>query len=69
MSCSADRQALGKITREGVFVEQLEMEPAKYLPDVTHAELGGDVVKIDLTRPMNEIRAELSRFRSVRGCR
>jgi len=62
VSCSADRQALGKITREGVFVEQLETEPAKYLPDVTHAELGGDVVQIDLTRPMSEIRAALSRY-------
>jgi fumarate hydratase, class I len=62
VSCSADRQALGKITREGVFVEQLETEPAKYLPDVTHAELGGDVVQIDLTRPMSEIRAALSKY-------
>jgi fumarate hydratase class I len=61
VSCSADRQALGKITREGVFLEQLETEPAKYLPDVTHAELGGDVVRIDLTRPMTEIRATLSK--------
>src|SRR6185503_12950241 len=62
VSCSADRQALGKITREGVFVEQLETEPAKYLPDVTHAELGGDVVQIDLTQPMADIRAALSKY-------
>jgi fumarate hydratase class I len=62
VSCSADRQALGKITREGVFLEQLETEPAKYLPDVTHEELPGEVVKIDLTRPMTEIRATLSRY-------
>jgi fumarate hydratase class I len=62
VSCSADRQALGKITRDGVFVEQLETDPAKYLPDVTHAELGGDVVRIDLGRPMSEIRATLSRY-------
>ncbi|HEX4449578.1 MAG TPA: fumarate hydratase [Kofleriaceae bacterium] len=62
VSCSADRQALGKITRDGVFLEQLETEPSKYLPDVTHADLGGDVVKIDLTRPMSEIRATLSKY-------
>jgi fumarate hydratase class I len=61
VSCSADRQALGKITREGVFVEQLETDPARFLPDATHAELGGEVVKIDLNRPMSELRAELSR--------
>jgi fumarate hydratase, class I len=62
VSCSADRQALGKITRDGVFLEQLETDPAKYLPDVTHEELGGDVVRIDLNRPMSEIRATLSRY-------
>jgi fumarate hydratase class I len=64
VSCSADRQALGKITRDGVFLEQLEQDPAKYLPEVTHAELddGADVVRIDLNRPMAEIRAELSRY-------
>jgi fumarate hydratase class I len=62
VSCSADRQALGKITRDGVFLEQLETDPAKYLPDVTHAELGGEVVQIDLARPMREIRAQLSRY-------
>jgi len=62
VSCSADRQALGKITKDGIFLEQLETDPAKYLPDVTHAELGGEVVKIDLTMPMSEIRATLSRY-------
>src|SRR5882762_3584613 len=46
VSCSADRQALGKITREGVFLEQLETEPSKYLPEVTHDELPGEVVRI-----------------------
>ncbi|MEX2207803.1 MAG: fumarate hydratase [Myxococcota bacterium] len=61
VSCSADRQILGKITRDGVFLEQLETNPAKYLPDVASEELGGDVVKIDLRRPMREILAELSR--------
>jgi fumarate hydratase class I len=62
VSCSADRQALGKITREGVFLEQLEMDPAKYLPEPTAEDLEGEVVKIDLRRPMSEIRAELSRY-------
>ncbi len=61
VSCSADRQILGKITRDGVFLEQLEANPAKYLPDVTGDELGGNVVRIDLRRPMREITAELSR--------
>ena len=61
--CSADRQALGKITAEGVFLEQLETDPARYLPDITDEDLeGGEVVRIDLTRPMDEIRAELSRY-------
>ncbi|HYL50837.1 MAG TPA: fumarate hydratase [Acidimicrobiia bacterium] len=63
VSCSADRQALGKITADGVFLEQLETDPAKYLPDVTEADLEGDpVVAIDLERPMSEIRATLSRY-------
>ncbi|MBM63575.1 MAG: fumarate hydratase [Acidobacteria bacterium] len=62
VSCSADRQALAKITREGVFLEQLEENPAKYLPDVTPDDLGGDVVRVDLNRPMSEILADLSRY-------
>ena len=62
VSCSADRQALGKITSEGVFLEQLEHDPAHYLPAPGAEELGGDVVQVDLNRPMNEIRAQLSRF-------
>ena len=62
VSCSADRQALGKITRDGIFLEQLETDPAQYLPEATDAELDGDVVRIDLSRPMSEIRAELSRY-------
>jgi fumarate hydratase class I len=61
VSCSADRQALGQITREGVFVEELERDPAKYLPAVDPAALGGPVVEIDLTRPMGEILSALSR--------
>ena len=61
VSCAADRQALGKITKDGVFLEELEHNPAKYLPDVDAAALGGAVVKIDLTRPMQEILAQLSK--------
>ena len=61
VSCSADRQALGKITKDGVFLEELEHNPAKYLPDVDAAALGGAVVKIDLTRPMKEILAQLTK--------
>ena len=62
VSCSADRQALGKITAEGVFLEQLDRDPAKYLPETTDEKLSDDVVKIDLNRPMAEIRAELSKY-------
>jgi fumarate hydratase, class I len=72
VSCSADRQALGKITAEGVFLEQLETDPARFLPETTGEHLdeeavgvgstgAGAVVRVDLTRPMEEIRAELSR--------
>jgi fumarate hydratase, class I len=61
VSCSADRQALGKITREGVFLEELERDPARFLPAVDEAALAGDVVKIDLNRPMKGILAELAR--------
>jgi fumarate hydratase class I len=65
VSCSADRQALGKITAQGVFLEQLERDPARFLPETTDAHLGSadaDVVHVDLNRPMSEIRAELSRY-------
>jgi fumarate hydratase class I len=63
VSCSADRQALAKITPSGVYLEQLEKDPARFLPDVTEAQLGGEeTVHIDLNRPMDEIRAELSRY-------
>ena len=62
VSCSADRQALGKITKDGVFLEQLEEHPAQYLPDLDQEKLGGDVVKIDLNKPMSEIRAQLSKY-------
>ena len=62
VSCSADRQVLAKITRDGVFIEQLEENPAKYLPDVTDDELPEDVVKINLNRPMPEILTELAKY-------
>ncbi len=59
VSCSADRQILGKITKDGVFLEQLETNPAQYLPEITEKDLDGQVVNIDLNRPMAEILAEL----------
>jgi fumarate hydratase class I len=64
VSCSADRQALGKVTPDGVFLEQLETDPAQYLPDPTEADAGtgAGVVRVDLNRPMDEIRAELSKY-------
>ncbi|MFD9741077.1 fumarate hydratase [Umezawaea sp. NPDC059074] len=60
VSCSADRQVKAKITAEGVFLEQLERDPAHFLPDVEDEHLSDEVVKIDLTLPMTEIRAALS---------
>jgi fumarate hydratase class I len=62
VSCSADRQALGKITAEGVFLEQLEHDPAHYLPEVTDDHFDDSAVQIDLNRPMDEIRATLSKL-------
>jgi fumarate hydratase class I len=62
VSCAADRQATAKITRDGVFLEELEHNPAKYLPEVDTSRLGGEVVQIDLNRPMKEILATLSRY-------
>lgn len=59
VSCSADRQILGKITKDGMFLEQLETDPAKYLPEVTETD-DSEVVQIDLSRPMQEIRYQLS---------
>ena len=61
VSCSADRQALGKITSEGIFLEKLEDDPARFLPETLEGELSGEVVPIDLNKPMNEIRSELSK--------
>ncbi len=62
VSCSADRQAKAKINGNGVFLEQLETDPAQYLTDTGETELDSEVVRIDLSRPMSEIRAELSRY-------
>jgi fumarate hydratase, class I len=62
VSCSADRQSKAKITRDGIFLEQLETNPAKYLPDVADEQLDAEVVRIDLNRPMAEITAELSKY-------
>ena len=62
VSCSADRQALGMITRDGVFLERLETDPARFLPEVSPEQLQTDAVHIDLTRPMAEILAELSKY-------
>jgi fumarate hydratase class I len=61
VSCSADRQCLGKITKDGVFLEALERDPAKYLPEAKAQQLSDEVVRIDLNRPMSAIRAELSK--------
>ena len=61
VSCSADRQALGKITKDGIFLEQLERDPAHYLPEIDESHLGGEVVRVDLNQPMSAIRAQLSR--------
>jgi len=60
VSCAADRQILGKIDTHGIFLEELETNPAKYLPEIEDGKLGGDVVAIDLTKPMSEIRRGLS---------
>jgi len=62
VSCSADRQAKAKITREGVFLEQLEAEPAHYLPEITDDHLDDEVVRIDLNRPMTDVREQLARL-------
>ena len=62
VSCSADRQCLGKITKDGVFIEELEKDPAHFLPVIDEKALGGEVVQVDLNQPMSEIRALLSRY-------
>jgi len=62
VSCSADRQALGKITKDGIYLEQLENDPARFLPEVEASSLSDEVVKIELTKPMAEIRATLTQY-------
>jgi fumarate hydratase class I len=62
VSCSADRNVLGKITKDGVYLEQLEENPARYLPEVNADELEGEVVQIDLNKPMSDIREILSHY-------
>ena len=62
VSCSADRQALGKITADGVFLEQLETDPSKHMPEITDQALGGEMVEIDLNRPMADILSDLTRY-------
>ncbi len=62
VSCSADRQIKAKITPDGVFLEQLETDPSKYLPETTDESLGSEVVNVDLNRPMAAIRAQLTRY-------
>ncbi|KAA3516139.1 fumarate hydratase [Agrobacterium vitis] len=61
VSCSADRQAMGKITRDGIFIEQLETDPSKYMPDIDEAALSSSTVSIDLNQPMSAILAELTK--------
>jgi fumarate hydratase class I len=62
VSCSADRQILAKITRDGIFLEELESDPAKYLPEIDENALGSDVVEIDLNQPMDKVRETLSKY-------
>ena len=62
VSCSADRQILGKITADGVFLEELERDPSKYMPEITEDSLGGDVIHVDINQPMSEIRKQLSQY-------
>lgn len=62
VSCSADRQALGKITAKGIFLEELETDPARFLPQVNEDQLASEVVHIDLTQPMSDIRKKLSQY-------
>jgi fumarate hydratase class I len=62
VSCSADRQAVGKITKDGIFLEELDRNPARFLPEVTEGELSSEVVRLDLNKPMSEIRQTLSQY-------
>ena len=62
VSCSADRQAKGKITKEGIFLEKLERDPARFLPETTDAHLDDNVVKIDLNQPMGDLLKILTKY-------
>jgi fumarate hydratase class I len=62
VSCAADRQAMAKITESGIYLEQLETNPAQYMPDINWTKLSSDAVRIDLNQPMSEIRATLSKL-------
>ena len=62
VSCSADRQALGKVTGDGIFLEQLEEDPARFLPEVVDDDLSDAVVPIDLDQPMDAVRQQLSQY-------
>ncbi|KAA0194039.1 Iron-dependent fumarate hydratase [Fasciolopsis buskii] len=62
VSCSADRQIMGRISDRGLFLEQLETDPAKYLPDPSSKQLSGSVVKVDINRPMDQVLSELSKY-------
>jgi len=62
VSCSADRQILGKITKEGIFLEELDTNPARFLPEIMDQDLNSDVVDLDLNQSMNNIRSELSKY-------
>ena len=62
VSCSADRQILSKITKAGIFLEQLENNPSQYMPEIDESTLGGEVVQIDLNRPMDDVRKTLSQY-------
>ena len=62
VSCSADRQAVGKITAKGIFLEELETDPARFLPEITEDQLASEVVHVDLTQPMSDIRKKLSQY-------
>jgi fumarate hydratase, class I len=61
VSCSADRQVMGKITKDGIFLEELDTNPARFLPEITDEHLDDDVTSIDLNQPMDDVRAELSK--------
>jgi fumarate hydratase class I len=62
VSCSADRQAKGKITKDGIFLEKLEREPAHFLPEIIDENIGGEAVSVDLNQPMKDVLATLSQY-------